>query len=96
MAVLYLDFILGYNASMDPAGELVDAIREAKSISSQRSHALPVIASVCGTEADPQDIDLQIKILQEAGVLVFRSNAVATMACCKILERNEGKYGKAN
>ncbi|MCX6034552.1 MAG: hypothetical protein NTV38_06195, partial [Chloroflexi bacterium] len=32
------------------------------------------IASVCGTEADPQDLNLQIKLLREAGALVFRSN----------------------
>ncbi len=36
VAVLYLDFILGYNASMDPIGELVDAMREAKRNSEQR------------------------------------------------------------
>ncbi len=30
VAVMYLDFILGYNASMDPVGELLDAILEAK------------------------------------------------------------------
>ena len=28
--VILLDFILGYNASMDPVGELVDAIKEAQ------------------------------------------------------------------
>jgi FdrA protein len=87
VAVLYLDFILGFNASMDPAGELVDTIREAKRVSSQRGGAFPVVASVCGTESDPQDMNLQIKILQEAGVLVFRSNALATAVCCRILDQ---------
>jgi succinyl-CoA synthetase alpha subunit len=89
MAVLYLDFILGYNASMDPAGELVDAIREAKRMARQRDGALSVVASICGTEADPQGRGLQEKILQEAGVLVYTSNAQATAACCRLL----GKVG---
>jgi len=30
IAILLLDFILGYNASMDPVGELLDSILEAK------------------------------------------------------------------
>jgi FdrA protein len=87
MAVLYLDFILGYNASMDPVGELVDAIREAKRISRQRGGALMVLASICGTEADPQDLKLQEKMLREAGVLVYRSNAQAAAACCRLLAK---------
>jgi FdrA protein len=87
MAILYLDFILGYNASMDPVGELVDAIREAKRISGQRGGALTVLASICGTEGDPQDFNLQEKMLLEAGVLVYRSNALATAACRWLLEK---------
>jgi succinyl-CoA synthetase alpha subunit len=85
VAILYLDFILGYNASMDPVGELVDAIREAKRIVEQRGGALTIVASVCGTEGDPQDLNLQIKMLKETGVLVFRSNALASAACCELL-----------
>jgi succinyl-CoA synthetase alpha subunit len=85
MAVLYLDFVLGYNASMDPVGELVDAIREAKRISQQRGGKLTVVASLCGTEADPQDLKLQENLLLEAGVLVYRSNARASAACCRLL-----------
>jgi succinyl-CoA synthetase alpha subunit len=85
VAVLYLDFILGYNASMDPVGELLDAILEAKRISKQRGGSLTVVASVCGTEDDPQVLGLQMKMLKEAGVLVFRSNALASAALCELL-----------
>jgi FdrA protein len=69
MAILYLDFILGYNASMDPVGELFDAIVEAKHVYKQRGGSLTVVASICGTEGDPQDISLQIKMLRDAGAL---------------------------
>jgi FdrA protein len=85
MAVLYLDFILGYNASMDPVGELLDAILEAKRLSKQRGGSLTVVASVCGTENDPQVMGLQMKLLHEAGALVFRSNAQASTALCQLL-----------
>jgi FdrA protein len=85
VAVLYLDFILGYNASMDPVGELLDAILEAKRLSKQRGGSLTVVASVCGTEDDPQVLGLQIKMLKEASVLVFRSNALASTALSQLL-----------
>jgi FdrA protein len=81
MAILYLDFILGYNASMDPIGELIDAIDEAKQVFKQRGGSLTIIASICGTEDDPQDLTLQMKMLREAGVLVYGSNARAMSAC---------------
>ncbi len=85
MAVLYLDFILGYNVSMDPVGELLDAIIKAKQIYKQRGGALTVVASMCGTEADPQDMKLQEKMLREAGVIVYRSNSRAAAACAWLL-----------
>lgn len=80
VAILYLDFILGYNASMDPVGELIEAIDETKQVYKQRGGSLTVIASICGTEDDPQDLTLQTKMLHEAGVLVYGSNAKATAA----------------
>jgi succinyl-CoA synthetase alpha subunit len=87
VAILLLDFILGYNASMDPVGELLDAILEARRAASQRGGALTVVASICGTEGDPQELGLQSKMLQEAGVIVFRSNAKAASFCCELLKR---------
>ena len=86
MAILLLDFILGYNASMDPVGELLDAISEAKHTAKKRGGALTVVASVCGTEGDPQDLNVQTKLLKESGVLVFRSNARAAAFCCALLK----------
>ena len=37
IAILLLDFILGYNASLDPAGELRDAIQYAGRIARRKS-----------------------------------------------------------
>ncbi len=86
VAILLLDFILGYNASMDPVSELLDAILEARQVAWQRRASLSVVASICGTEDDPQDLSLQAKMLQEAGVVVFRSNAKAVTFCCELLK----------
>ncbi|KAA0266176.1 MAG: acyl-CoA synthetase FdrA [Chloroflexi bacterium] len=85
-AILLLDFILGYNASMDPVGELLDAIIEARQIVDKRGGNLTVVASVCGTDDDPQDLNLQVKLLKEAGVIVFHSNANAASFCCELLK----------
>lgn len=88
VAVLLLDFILGYNASTDPVGELLGAILEAKQVTRQRHGSLTVVASICGTDGDPQDLNLQVKMLEEAGVIVFHSNAKAAQFCCELLEQS--------
>jgi succinyl-CoA synthetase alpha subunit len=87
LAILLLDFILGYNASMDPAGELLDAIQEASQTTRRRGGVLTVVASICGTEGDPQDLNLQTRMLEEAGVRVFRSNARAAQFCAQLLKQ---------
>jgi len=87
VAILLLDFILGYNASMDPVGDLLDAINEAKQIVQKRGGNLTVVASICGTDGDPQDLNLQARMLREAGVIVFQSNARSAAFCCELLKR---------
>lgn len=86
-AILFLDFILGYNASMDPVGELIEAILEAKQIAQKRGGHLTLVASICGTDGDPQDLNLQIKLLKDAGVIVFHSNARAATYCAALLNK---------
>jgi hypothetical protein len=43
------------------------------------------VASICGKAADPQDLTFQEKLLREAGVLVYGSNARETAACSWLL-----------
>lgn len=79
VAVLLLDFILGFNASPDPAGDLAPAIAAAKQGVKKRGGFLSVVASVCGTEGDPQGLQQQTRLLEEAGVVVFPSSAQAAL-----------------
>jgi FdrA protein len=81
VAILLLDFVLGFNASPDPAGELVPAIKEVKGAARKRGGSLSVVASICGTEGDPQNFRQQVKVLEEAGVIVFPSSAQAAQFC---------------
>ena len=89
VAILLLDFILGYNASMDPVGDLADAIQEARNRVHKRGGALTVVTSICGTEGDPQDVNLQMKLLKDAGAIVYRSNYQATVACHWLLGKGQ-------
>jgi len=95
VAVLLLDFILGFNSSADPAGELAPAIVEAKDKARRRGGYLSVVASLCGTEEDPQGLEQQVKRLEEAGVVVFPSSARAAMFCARVATKlREGSYGE--
>jgi len=85
-AILLLDFILGFNASGDPVGEAMDAILAAKQKANAENRHLTIIASITGTENDPQDYRLQSRMLKEAGVIVLNSNAAATRLCAAILK----------
>jgi succinyl-CoA synthetase alpha subunit len=88
VAILFLDFILGYNSSLDPVGELLDGIIQAKQAATQRGSHLTVVASMCGTEDDPQDMNLQCDLLKDEGVFVFKSNAEAAKFCAQMLLEN--------
>ena len=90
VAILFLDFILGYNASSDPVGELLDAIIQARDAVSLRCAHLTVVASICGTEDDPQDLNFQANLLQEQGFYVFHSNARAALFCAHLLTDEGG------
>jgi len=81
VAILLLDFVLGFNSSPDPAGELVSAIEEARGEAKRRGGSLSVVASICGTEGDTQNFPQQVKVLEEAGVVVFPSSALAAQFC---------------
>jgi succinyl-CoA synthetase alpha subunit len=85
-AVLLLDIILGFNASPDPAGDLLPAILTAKEKFTRRGGFLSVIASVCGTEDDPQGLERQVGLLDGAGVLVLPSSAQAAGAAALLVK----------
>jgi FdrA protein len=67
VGVILVDVVLGYGAHPDPAGVLLKAIDRKKIF----------IASVTGTDNDPQVRSRQVALLREAGVLVAPSNAHA-------------------
>jgi FdrA protein len=83
-AVILLDVVLGYGAHADPVGELAPAIDVA------RDRGVAIVASVCGTEADPQGLTRQTEALRRAGVIVMASNAQAARLAARIARRVGG------
>ncbi len=81
-AAVLIDVIIGVGAHADPAGALADVVADA------RGGARPiVVASVCGTEADPQVRSAQVAKLEAAGVLVAPSNARAAEIALAVSRR---------
>ncbi len=83
VAVILLDFVLGFGSHHDPVGAMAETIRLHRVDGSGSSPF--IIASVTGTAEDPQSIDTQLIQLQELGVHAYRSNAQALDAVRTIL-----------
>ena len=75
-AVVLLDVVLGHGADPDPAATLAPALRAVHH---------PVVVSLVGTRADPQDLHRQIRTLASAGAEVHLSNAGATRRALELL-----------
>ncbi len=75
VGVLLLDVVLGYGAHPDPAAALLEALAEVP------DNGPVVVASITGTDQDPQRYGAQRSRLEAAGVVVMESNGrAATLA----------------
>jgi Na+-translocating ferredoxin:NAD+ oxidoreductase RnfC subunit len=77
VAVILLDVVLGYGAHPDPAVELGKAVEDAQRLARGEGRELLFVASVTGTEEDPQSFSQSISALQRASVIVCDSNSAA-------------------
>ena len=74
VGVILVDVVLGFGAHPDPAGVLLE-VKSRKTI----------VASVTGTDADPQVRSRQVARLRDAGVLVAPSNAQAAALAASLV-----------
>lgn len=88
-AVILLDIVLGYGSHEDPAGALVPEIIEAKKIAEKDGRHVVFIASVTGTDKDPQNYTLQKEKLEKAGVIVMPTNAQAARLAALIASKDK-------
>ena len=75
--VILLDLVLGYGSHPDPAQALVPAIDRARKIAQDNGRSLAFVASITGTDMDPQNLSGQTASLKSAGVTILPSNAQA-------------------
>jgi FdrA protein len=77
VAVILLDVVLGHGAHSDPAVGMLPAIAAAQARAAKGKRRLAFVGFICGTAADPQNLDWQTKAFEAAGVMLARSNAEA-------------------
>lgn len=76
-AVILLDFVLGYGVHSDPVGAILPVLSKVKRIAEKENRYISLVASVCGTDQDPQNRSEQIRKLKEVGAVVMPTNAQA-------------------
>jgi succinyl-CoA synthetase alpha subunit len=82
VAVILLDFVLGYGAHLDPVGVTLPYIKDATKI----NHNLIFVASLTGTNEDPQNLATQSQMLVDSGVIVASCNAEAAKLATSIVK----------
>ncbi|MBZ9685379.1 acyl-CoA synthetase FdrA [Clostridium estertheticum] len=87
VAIVLMDFVLGYGSNIDPAGEMLQSIIDAKKAMQNKNKYLCVIGYICGTEGDPQNYKYQHEMLENVGVILMPSNAQAVKLSSLILGR---------
>lgn len=73
-AVIMLDNVIGYGSHDDMAGQLAPTIKNIIESVKSQGRDIAVLATVVGTEHDPQNYEEQIRTLEEAGAKIFDTN----------------------
>jgi FdrA protein len=90
VAVIMFDVVIGYGAHPDPASELGRTVKEARKFARREGRELTFVASVTGTEDDPQCLSRTVKTLEEAGVIVCNSNSAAARFTALLVSEHRG------
>ena len=83
LAVILLDVVIGFGAHPDPAGTI------ARVVASAGTERPIVVASVTGTDDDPQDRRKQMAKLVDGGIVVAPTNADAATLALSCLVRDD-------
>lgn len=87
VAVILLDFVLGYGAAADPAGDLGGTIVEARRTAHAEGRELVILAYLCGTRGDPQGLERQERILRDAAVVLLPTNSAMAETAVRLVAR---------
>ena len=93
-ALIILDVVLGYGSHPDPASELGLAIKSVRDKADKAGRYLEIVAILSGTDADPQDMAAQEKLLKEAGAKVYRSSDQGVRYAGKLVQALADQEGR--
>ncbi len=83
VAVVLLDVVIGFGAHENPAAQLAGSIEQVKQ---QQPIKAVLVASVTGTDADPQNRSAQCAILEQAGIVVVNANADGAALAAEVVK----------
>ncbi|HON44477.1 MAG TPA: acyl-CoA synthetase FdrA, partial [Planctomycetota bacterium] len=83
-AIILLDVVLGYGAHEDPAQEIADTVQQAQKQNPNKH--ITYIATVIGTELDPQKLSDQIAKLQAANIHTYTDTREAISHAGQIIQ----------
>lgn len=84
IGVLLADVVIGYGANGDPAASLIEGVAKAK-LARDVKNPLIVIATVTGSEHDPQGRSAQIQALTDAGIVVMNALPDAILLAMQLI-----------
>ncbi len=88
IGVVLLDVVIGYGAGPAPAESVTSAI---KKLREKRQEPINFIATVTGTNQDPQGRDKEIEILKEAGIAVVNNLPEAAALAFALITPRQAK-----
>ena len=88
-AVILMDIVIGYGVHHDPAGAVAHTLMRARALAAEAGRYLPIVASICGVDDDPQNREGQEEKLKKAGVIVLSTNARAARLAAMIAGRTQ-------
>ncbi|MBJ9260070.1 acyl-CoA synthetase FdrA [Citrobacter amalonaticus] len=88
VGVLLLDVVLGYGACADPAGAVVEAVEQVRAT---RNAPLVTIATLTGTDTDPQGRSGQTDILRDAGIAVVETLEEAVLLAISLTHHQDSR-----
>ncbi len=85
VAVIVMDFVIGYGVHEDPVGCTIPYIKEAQKIARERGREILFVGYVLGTDKDYQGLAEQNAKLADCGVLTAETNAQAVRIAKEIM-----------
>ena len=85
VAVVMLDFVLGYGSHPDPAGSTVPMLRRMSASAAEHGRHIAILATVCGTDRDPQGLYNQVRTLRDIGAVVTCSSTATVRNAARLL-----------